>query len=158
MAASGTAKVSRLVYIAAMMLAEGESQPPGDHPSALSSVQPLPSGVLSAHDAREIFYHDVPAELADEAIRRLRPVPASAKGAASSEPASWRHIRSTYVVCSDDHCLHPDSQRTMASSAAASYELPSSHSPFLSKPKELAEIIAAVAWEDLDSEQSVLHS
>jgi hypothetical protein len=60
-------------------------------------------------------------------------------------PAAWRSISSAYVVCTDDHTIHPDDQRDMAMQASEVHELDSSHSPFFSHPDELAAIIASYA-------------
>jgi pimeloyl-ACP methyl ester carboxylesterase len=125
------------------MLPEGESQAPNHRPtpSALyraNTIEPLPYEV-----ARDAFYHDCPEDLAREAAAHLRVVPASAKGAASTVPAAWRTIPSTYVVCTDDHMLPTDDQRDMAAQAGEVFEIFSSHSPFFSHPAEVAEIIRA---------------
>jgi pimeloyl-ACP methyl ester carboxylesterase len=83
--------------------------------------------------------------LGREALTHLRVVPATARGAASTVPAAWRTIPSTYIVCTDDHMLHPDDQRDMATQAGEVFELSSSHSPFFSHPAEVARIIARYA-------------
>jgi len=141
MAASGSAKVRRLVYVAAQMLPEGATRAPNHRrtPGALSLAEI--EGPPSVEAARDTYYHDCPDELVREAVAHLRVVPASAKGAASTVPAAWRAIPSAYVVCTDDHMIHPDDQRDMAGQATEIFELSSSHSPFFSHPVELAVII-----------------
>lgn len=54
----------------------------------------------------------------------------------SSHPAS-------YLICEHDRAVPPEAQEAMASAADQVYRLPSSHSPLLSMPHELADAIAA---------------
>jgi pimeloyl-ACP methyl ester carboxylesterase len=51
-------------------------------------------------------------------------------------------IPSTYVVCTEDRALPPAAQREMATRADAVVEWPTDHSPFLTRPAELAALIA----------------
>jgi pimeloyl-ACP methyl ester carboxylesterase len=52
-------------------------------------------------------------------------------------------LSTTYVVCAEDRMLHPDTQREMAAAASAEVlEWPSSHSPFLSHPDLVADLVA----------------
>ncbi|HVB04983.1 MAG TPA: alpha/beta fold hydrolase [Acidimicrobiales bacterium] len=145
MAAAGSDKVRRLVYVAAQMLPEGATRAPHHRPTPAALSLAEIDGLPPLEAARDAYYHDCPEDLVREAVARLRVVPAGAKGAASSAPAAWRTIPSAYVVCTDDHMIHPDDQRDMARQAGDVFELPSSHSPFFSHPAELAEIIAAYA-------------
>jgi pimeloyl-ACP methyl ester carboxylesterase len=48
----------------------------------------------------------------------------------------------TYVVTAQDHGVNPDDQRAMAAKANDVVELDTSHSPFLSQPRKVADIIA----------------
>ena len=52
-------------------------------------------------------------------------------------------VDSTYVLCSDDRIVNPDWARNAARARlnADLLELPGSHSPFLSRPKALAELL-----------------
>jgi pimeloyl-ACP methyl ester carboxylesterase len=52
--------------------------------------------------------------------------------------ASWRDKPSTYVVLTDDRAWPPAEQRELATQATEQREMPTSHSPFLSRPVELA--------------------
>lgn len=142
MAASSVAQVRQLVYVAAQMLPEGATQAPNRRPTPSALYRANAEDPLSFEVARDAFYHDCSDDLVNEAVAHLRVVPASAKGAPSDVPAAWRNIPSAYVVCTDDHMLHPDDQRDMAAQAGEVFELHSSHSPFFSHPAELADIIS----------------
>ena len=64
-------------------------------------------------------------------------VAASARGSRST---------STYVVCTDDRTMHPESQRKMAKHADDHVvEWDTSHSPMLSRPDLVADLLAALA-------------
>jgi pimeloyl-ACP methyl ester carboxylesterase len=48
----------------------------------------------------------------------------------------------TYVVCAQDRGVNPADQRAMAAKAGDAVELDTSHSPFLSRPRQVADVIA----------------
>lgn len=139
--------VKRLVYIAAFMPDEGRS-----------SVSYLPPGPLApyiglrddgtmevpAGQAVPSFYHDCDEETARAAEARLC-FQSQAVLAPSSTRAAWRHIPSTYIVTTQDQALPADFQRMFAAQAQDVRELTSSHSPFLSRPGDLAELLVSIA-------------
>jgi pimeloyl-ACP methyl ester carboxylesterase len=96
---------------------------------------------LDAAVARAAFYHDVPAELADQAISWL--VAQSAAGVAGPETRiAAPSAPSVYIRCADDRAVaapwaeFASDQLTGASPRV----IQSSHSPFLSHPAELADM------------------
>jgi pimeloyl-ACP methyl ester carboxylesterase len=99
--------------------------------------------------AAECFYHDCDPALATAAVARLRPMTAGIGANASDDgvtlPPAWLGIPSTYVVCTDDRTLHPDSQRDMAVHADDVVEWDTSHSPMLSRPELVATLLANLA-------------
>lgn len=98
--------------------------------------------VVDPDAAAGLFYADSTPEAAAAAIARLRPMHAGAFGAADAEPA-WRSVTSTYVVCTADRALPPTLQREMARRAGAVRELDTDHSPFLTRPADVAALVAA---------------
>lgn len=103
------------------------------------------------------FYNDIDdPKLLQELISDLRP---QSYGPFFSEStyAAWRDVQSTYVMCQKDQALSFESQQTMVANVkkviAESggriemqvHTLDSSHSPFLSRPKELGDIVRSVA-------------
>jgi pimeloyl-ACP methyl ester carboxylesterase len=92
------------------------------------------------------FYHDVPPSLRAWACAQIRPQAARALGAE-------RVVRLdpqpplAYIVCTGDRAISPDWQRAVAMETlrVRPYELPGGHSPFLSRPDELAELLLSVA-------------
>jgi pimeloyl-ACP methyl ester carboxylesterase len=100
---------------------------------------------------RDAFFGDVGTDAADAAIGLLTPdAPAGiAAGATTLTDDGWGSVPRTYVVCSRDRALQPAMQRKFIELADAAFPgnptavhtLESSHSPFLSMPGELADII-----------------
>lgn len=143
------ANVRRLVYLAAVM-------PPADVDAATfeASLASPPSlladsvvigadGAITVHpDAtRELFYADCSDGDVEWATSQLVPEWLSAPQAIQTR-APWMRVPSTYVVCEADRALRPDLQETMAEQATDVVRLSTSHSPFLSAPEVLADIIA----------------
>lgn len=66
-------------------------------------------------------------------------------GESTYEP--WRDIPCAYIVCEQDHALPLPFQELFASKMGGpenTYRLPSSHSPFLSMPDRLAELLQEI--------------
>ena len=61
--------------------------------------------------------------------------------------AAWQSKPSHYIVAEQDRMIQPDAQRAFAKKIKAHVTtLATSHVPMLSKPREVAEVIAAVAF------------
>ena len=56
-------------------------------------------------------------------------------------PVAWRATPSTYVVTTGDQGVHPDLQRILARRCTTAVEWPTGHSPFLSRPDLLADLL-----------------
>jgi Alpha/beta hydrolase family len=83
------------------------------------------------------FYHDVEPELAARTAAGLRPFDMRGFQPVQTDlVAAWKTIPSTYVLTTDDQAVHPEEV----------VEIPTSHSPFLSRPDLVADIIAE-RWE-----------
>jgi pimeloyl-ACP methyl ester carboxylesterase len=150
---------ARLVYVAAFALTETESLhaagvgEPGidelDHtgrPDVGGALQPLSGGLtaLAPDRAREIFYNTCPDDVAEDAIRRLTPQAMVTFGQ-SPAAVAWRERPSWYAVCTADNAIHPGLQRILARRADRVVEWEADHSPFLSAPELVADLIADVA-------------
>jgi pimeloyl-ACP methyl ester carboxylesterase len=154
--AIGAPNVRHLIYIAAVVTEAG--RPTLSPPSVpVKGRETLRSKVVIETDTttvidREVslaaFYHDVEPSLARQAAARLRPFQKTGYAVIETDAvAAWRTIPTTYVVCAQDRMIHPDSQREMAAAAGANVlEWPSSHSPFLSHPDLVADLVAQRAW------------
>jgi hypothetical protein len=66
-------------------------------------------------------------------------------GESTYEP--WTAIPCAYIVCEQDRALPPPFQEIFASKMGGpenTYRLPSSHSPFLSMPDQLADLLQQI--------------
>jgi pimeloyl-ACP methyl ester carboxylesterase len=143
-AAAGVDGVGRLVYLAAFMTDEGEDELSimTAHDSPVIGAVVIVDGGAAIDPARApaIFYGDSDAATAAKVVPLLRPM----RGGGRLEGApAWKSIPSTYVVCTEDRALPVTAQRDMATRAEAVVEWPTDHSPFLTRPRELATLIAA---------------
>jgi len=151
--------VAHLVYVASFNLDEGESAMSAavkastaaaldhaDRPDVLGHLHMAVDGTstVEAEGARVLFYNDCSREVSDWAVTRL--------GAQRIETLSqcpdavaWRHKPSTYAVCAADNIVHPGLQRILARRADDVVDWPTGHSPFLSRPDLVAELLSTVA-------------
>jgi pimeloyl-ACP methyl ester carboxylesterase len=102
--------------------------------------------LLPADVALELFYPDCTEEVAAEAVRNLRPQ-ASGPLTETLPPGGWPAIPGGYVICSDDRLVDPawGRKEAVARSGREPVELPGSHSPMLSRPADLAEVLGPLA-------------
>jgi len=142
-AAAGLSTVSHLVYLAALMTEPGEDVGPLMTGSAIvGAVRVGEAGVtIDPSRAAEAFYGDSDPDTAAALVARLRPM-APGPMALQSGEAAWQSIPSTYVVCTEDRAVPVAAQRRMATRAGAVVEWPTDHSPFVTRPGEVAELIA----------------
>jgi pimeloyl-ACP methyl ester carboxylesterase len=94
--------------------------------------------------ARGIFFADCNDADAEWAISQLGPQPASSFQQ-TIDAAAWRDVPSTYVVCAEDRAIAPWVQHAFAARATHSVVWPTSHSPFLSRPDLLVDLLADLA-------------
>jgi pimeloyl-ACP methyl ester carboxylesterase len=151
--------VARLLYLAAFPLEENES--------AASAASADPATAQISHDGRPelrsglifdeaglmsidrdvaaaMFYNDCDAESTAWALDRLRP---QALASLQQQPAAvaWRSRPSTYVVCADERTVHPELQRILARRCTDVVQWPTGHSPFLSQPALVANLLTELA-------------
>jgi pimeloyl-ACP methyl ester carboxylesterase len=143
---------THLVYLCAFALEVGESVQKnsltgGDGPSDLGAALVFGDGVLTCDPERAVaaFYHDCDPEIAAAAVNRLRPQSLAAL-AGETDGAAWRETPATYAVCTEDRALPVALQRSNArriegSGIGRSIDWPTSHSPFLSRPDLVAELL-----------------
>ena len=144
-AAAGLTNVKRLVYLTAMQTE------PGEDPLALMATDPSPlmgGLVVSAAGltvdpsfVHEAFYGDSEPATVAAIAPKLRPMPAGDTWV-STDPA-WKSIPSTYIVCTNDKAIMPSVQRVMAARADEVVEWPTDHSPFLTRPHDIADLLAS---------------
>jgi pimeloyl-ACP methyl ester carboxylesterase len=136
--------VRRIVYLAAFQIGAGESlfSINGGAPMAWSKVHQNDGigGYLEAMTPVEIFYDDVDPVIARQAVSRLGYL-SYAAGLQKLTKVAWETVPSTYVVCESDKAILPSLQEVFAQRAERVHRLNASHSPFLSQPAALAQLI-----------------
>jgi hypothetical protein len=93
--------------------------------------------------AIDSLFADCDAATAHWAASRLR-LHKSVNNVTPVTRASWRDKPSTYVVLTDDHAWPEAAQRRRAAQVTEQREMPTSQSPFLSRPAELALLLRDV--------------
>lgn len=144
--------IDALVYICAMMLPDGVSRAEFKtmeeaNPAFDALIRPTPGGhgtVITGDNPAAVFAQISPPELVASAMARLVAEP---HGPRSEKlrltPQGWGALPRTYVECTADRTIPISSQRRMQamSPGARVVTLDADHSPFLSRPAELAEAL-----------------
>ena len=151
-------RVRRLVFLCALIPEFGRSlveQIAADpeiydpvirsHPGRLTD----PDGTVRLRDAataRDIFCHDCAPDDVRWLFERLRPQ-AAAPRRETFALSAWPPGERAYVVCREDRAVSPAWSRRAARErlGAEPLELDGSHSPFLSRPAELAALLDRLA-------------
>jgi len=139
--------VAQVVFLTAFALTPGESVAAnslsGGEESRLGEAIRVDGATTSVDPGRaiEFFFHDCDPEIARAAVRRLGPMSVAAMSGTVRD-AGWRAKPSSYIVCTDDRALPLSLQRSCAARTTEVIELATSHSPFLSRPDELARVLA----------------
>ena len=94
--------------------------------------------------AQEVFYNTCSPEVADAAAARLRPHTIAAFVQPVTSVA-WRDVPATYVICDRDNAIPVPAQEAMSARAGTTHRLDSDHSPFLSDPAAVADLLRAAA-------------
>jgi pimeloyl-ACP methyl ester carboxylesterase len=147
----GPSNLAHLVYLCAFMLDEQETTLEWltEAPlTALADAMVLSEDntyvTIDPGEARRAFYADCGDDVVTESIGRLQPQ-AMLPGGESPERIAWREVSATYVICELDDALHPEAQRRFAARAANTAVWPTAHSPFLSRPELVVELLAQLA-------------
>jgi pimeloyl-ACP methyl ester carboxylesterase len=136
-----------LVYIAAFALDQGESlgallsQGPVTPALAHLFTDEQGFGWLSEDDFVKHFAGDVDPTKAKVMYAVQQPLAGSAFADVMAVPA-WKTLPSWYLVATNDEAIPPDVERLFAKRMGATIvEVPSSHVPMVSHPKEVVELI-----------------
>jgi hypothetical protein len=104
----------------------------------------VPDGTRVRFDgsrARDIFYGDSDDHTVAQIVPQLRPMILDLT-AFASEPPPRPLARSVYVICTKDGAIPVAGQRRLAALCDEQVEWPTDHSPFLTRPGELARLLA----------------
>ncbi len=117
-----------------------------DETGMLQFVRPDASGRMECVDfdaVRQFFYHDCDEATARWAFERLTPAPVEFLTETVSVPSFWAaDLPRSYVRCRQDRAKpHAMSEEVASRLGVVPLTIDSSHSPFLSRPRELAELL-----------------
>jgi alpha/beta hydrolase family protein len=147
--------VRQLVFLAGMLPLPGVSAneqraaEPMDAPVAFSTAEWTSLGddvwLVGPATATEIFFHDAPPDLAAWAASHLR----AQSYRVMSEPSpfgAWPDVPRSFIVCRDDRALNPAWGRAAARERLGieAIEIDGAHSPFLTRPAELATLLDGI--------------
>ena len=141
-AAEAKDNVDQLIYLSAILLEPGESMQLDGSKIQIDVDENLMSEVKES-SAIPAFYGDVDPKLAKASIELLRPFPIVSGSQGIGE--AWREKHSTYIVCREDKAIPPELQYVMAKKADRIIEWQCGHSPFLSKPKLVIDLLLNLA-------------
>jgi pimeloyl-ACP methyl ester carboxylesterase len=141
-ALAAASNVRRIVYVAAFLLDVGDSMLSsigGEHAPWWRVNQERTA--FEATDAVDVFFGDVEAGLAQRAVSQLWRYQSYVAATQALTEAAWKVIPSTYLICEADNALPLSVQEPWATRAEKVLRIGTSHSPFLSRPAELARLI-----------------
>ncbi|KAF9880364.1 hypothetical protein CkaCkLH20_02318 [Colletotrichum karsti] len=110
-----------------------------------------PDGTITWSDPISLLYNDMPEEEAQWAEKQMVAHGHAAQYTPISCPeVAWRVIPLNYIICDNDKALPSFVQEMMIKNVeeqgidVSKFRLPASHSPFLSMPERVADIVMSV--------------
>lgn len=142
--------VEHVVYLSAFALDDGESvianELEGGEGMRLIEALAFDDDVIrvAPDRATEFFFHDCEPDVAADAVARLRPH-AAATFSGVPRAIAWKEKPATYAICTDDAAVPYALQCSIAKRCDGAVEWPASHSPFLSRPDLVADLLRDLA-------------
>jgi pimeloyl-ACP methyl ester carboxylesterase len=138
-----------MVLVAAMIPAPGES---AEQMLVATRFDDAERAETEGSGELATFYHDVPRPLAEEALSKGRPQ----SGTTSSEPfplAAWPDVPTSFILCRHDRMFPAAWLRQVVRDrlGTAPEEIDSGHTPALSHPVELTDLLERIRVETWDS-------
>jgi pimeloyl-ACP methyl ester carboxylesterase len=92
--------------------------------------------------AADVFYHDCPPEVVEEALQHLRPQ-ASRPIIEPTPLEAWPDVPTDYIYCRGDRLVQREYAMTVAHDRLGTevVEMDGGHSPFLARPADLAQLL-----------------
>jgi pimeloyl-ACP methyl ester carboxylesterase len=150
--------VRRLIFLAAFLAMPGKSAADQRASEAIDGRVPPTTAewtdmgndvwMVGPNTATELFFHDAPPDLSAWATQRLRPQSYRVMNEITPLDA-WPEVESRSIVCRGDRALNPDWARSAARErlGVEAVEIDGAHSPFLTRPAELARVLDGLARE-----------
>jgi pimeloyl-ACP methyl ester carboxylesterase len=143
--------VDALVFVAGMVPSPGEK--PNDwwartgRAKAVEEQAARDGGATGSDDPYVCFYHDVPRELATQALSKERAHPSAACGDSPWPLEALPEVPTHFVLGTEDRFFPPDFLRRLVKDrlGIVADEIAAGHCMPLSRPKELADILEGYA-------------
>ena len=143
--------VRKQVYLCALIREPGKSMADRAEQNADMSPPEFGAGMVGNDDgtssvpratAAEFFYHDLTDDQIDWAVARLRPQGGAIWGDVAPY-TEWPDTEYEYILCRDDRAITPEWSRREAKAllGLTPIEMEGSHSPMVSRPAELADLL-----------------
>ena len=153
-------RVRHLVYLAAFM-PDADDEIPTElfahcSPALLEGAAIDEAGRLLVDPSRvgDLYLPHASPEVASWAGSRMRPM--ALGGPTRLTGVGWHQIPSTFVVCSEDPGLLPESQRRWAQTRAThQIDVPFDHLPQISHPAETAELLANIVRDQVSAQPTL---
>ena len=135
--------VEMLVLVAGMIPAPREA--PGDWPANTGFDEVMRQQAVR-YAGQDLIYHDVPPALAEQARRYARDQ-SDTPGHAPWPLATWPPVPTRFVLCTEDRFFPPEFMRRVVADrlGVVPDEIAAGHAVALSRPKELAGLLAGYA-------------
>lgn len=137
-------RVTQLLYVTSVMPDSGESQAQliGSEPAPW--LRPADDGTVGVDPGmiREFFLQDCDEATTEQALARLTRQSLT-PFTQPPRKIAWRQKPATYFVCTEDLATPAEAQRGRVRAGARLVEFHAGHHPFLSRPDEFAQSIAA---------------
>ena len=144
-------QINKLIYLAAYLPQNGESllalaktDADSHVPKYLQIDQNNGAAGISREGVIDVFAADAPAEVGKYIAEHIRPEPlVPLDTRVQLTAANFGKVAKVYVYTANDHTVGPKLQHLMVAKAKLSktYSLESSHTPFISMPGKVADII-----------------
>lgn len=149
-----------LVLVAGMIPSPGEA--PEDwwnntgYQDAVQEQASRDGGKTGNEDPYVSFYHDVPRQLAEEAMTKERAHPSAASMRSPWPLDAWPDVATKFVLCSEDRFFPPEFFRRLVAERLGIVpdEIVAGHCVALSRPNELSDILAGYAASSVHLRQS----
>ena len=153
-------RVRHLVYLAAFM-PDADDEIPAElfahcSPALVESAVVDEAGrlLVDPSRSRDLYLPQASPEVAAWYGSRMRPMAIGAPTRLTG--VGWHHIPSTYIVCTEDPALLPESQRQWAQTRATNQiEVPFDHLPEISHPAETADLLADIVREQVTTKSAL---
>ncbi len=142
--------VEALVFVAGMIPAPGEAPAAWwentGYGQAVAEQSQIDGGLTGSDDPYVAFFHDVPRALADEALSNER----SESETAYNTPwplETWPPVPTKFILCTEDRLFPAEFMRRVVAERLGIVpdEIASGHCVALSRPRELATMLAGYA-------------